>query len=80
MEVLCKRVKNSAERTMLMELLYRFYRITQSEVGSLVGGIDYSAVSQARSRLQRKLEKNQKLKERFERISNDIIDLSRSKV
>jgi len=30
---------------MLMELLYRFCKISQPEIGRLVGGIDYSAVS-----------------------------------
>ena len=47
---ICQRGKRSLERTMLMELLYRFCQISQPEIGMLVGGIDYSAVSQARKR------------------------------
>jgi hypothetical protein len=40
---------------MLMEFLYGFCRIAQPEIGEIVGGIDYSAVSQVRNRLQNKL-------------------------
>jgi hypothetical protein len=35
--------KQSIERSMLMELLYRRCKITQPEIGRLLGGIDYSA-------------------------------------
>ena len=80
-EDICKRGKRSIERAMLMELLYRFCQITQPEIGRLVGGIDYSAVSQARKRLRVRLESEAKLKRRFDsftscgRISNDKIYL-----
>ena len=50
-EDICKRRKRSLERAMLIELLYRFCQVTQPQIGRLVGGIDYSAVSQARKRL-----------------------------
>ncbi len=40
-----------------MELLYRFSQITQPEIGRLADGIDYSAVSQARKRLQVRMER-----------------------
>jgi chromosomal replication initiation ATPase DnaA len=76
----CRRVKNSIERAMLMEFLYRFCRITQPEIGEIVGGIDYSAVSQARNRLQRKLKVDRKLKARFDKIDRKLTDLSRSKI
>ena len=63
-----------------MEFLYRFCHITQPEIGGIVGGIDYSAVSQARSRLQKKFKNNRKLRERFEEINEKLVDLSRSKI
>lgn len=50
-ETLTTKGKQSTERAMLMELLHRFCKITQPEIGRLLGGIDYSAVSQARKRL-----------------------------
>jgi chromosomal replication initiation ATPase DnaA len=46
--------KQSIERSMLMELLYRMCNFTRPEIGRLLGGIDYSAVSQARKRLPKK--------------------------
>lgn len=77
---ICSRGKNSYERAMLMEFLYRFCRITQPEIGALVGGIDYSAVSQARSRLQKRLDGNRKLKIQFDKIGRELAGLSTSKL
>ena len=79
-EDICKRGKNSPERAMLMELLYRFCQITQTEIGKLVGGIDYSAVSQARKRLRTRLGREAKLKKRFDKLSAQMIQLSRIKI
>ncbi|MCL0107207.1 transposase [Thermodesulfovibrionales bacterium] len=79
-EDICRRGKKSIERAMLMELLYRFCRITQPEIGRLVGGIDYSAVSQARKRLQIRLERELELKKRFNKLSSQLLQLSRGKI
>jgi len=79
-EDICRRGRRSLERSMLMELLYRFCQITQPEVGRLVGGIDYSAVSQARRRLQIRLEREPKLRKRFDKLSNHLLQLSRRKI
>ena len=79
-EDICKRGKRSIERAMLMELLYRFCQITQPEIGRLVGGIDYSAVSQARKRLRVRLESEAKLKRRFDGLTDQVIRLSRGKI
>jgi hypothetical protein len=79
-EELCQRGRHSLERSMLMELLYRYGRLSQPEIGRLVGGVDYSAVSQARKRLQIKLEREQKLKKRFKQIARDLSELSRIKI
>jgi len=77
---ICQRGKKSIERAMLMELLYRFCQITQPTIGKLVGGIDYSAVSQARKRLHVKLRKEPKLEKRFSKLSNQFQLLSRGKI
>jgi len=79
-EGICQRGKKSIERALLMELLYRFCRITQPEIGRLVGGIDYSAVSQARNRLQKRLEREPELKKRFEKLTARLLQLSRGKI
>jgi len=77
---ICQRGKQTVERAMLMELLYRFCHLTQPQIGELVGGIDYSAVSQARKRLQLQLEREPKLKEQFVELSNHLLELSRIKI
>lgn len=79
-EEICKRGKKSLERSMLMELLYRFCKISQPEIGKMVGGIDYSGVSQARKRLQIRLEWQPKLKKKFNKISEQLLHLSRLKI
>jgi len=76
----CKRGRNSIERAMLMEFLYRFCRITQPEIGEIVGGIDYSAVSQARHRLRKKLKVDRKLRVKFDEINQKLTDLPRSTI
>ena len=61
-------------------MLYRFSRITQPEIGVLVGGIDYGAVSQARSGLRKRLGKNRKLSTQFIKIGHQLAYFSRSKI
>jgi len=73
----CSKGKNTTDRAILMEMLYRYCKITQPEIGLLVGGIDYSSVSYARKRLRQKLEKNSDLKKRFDMVD---IELSRLKI
>jgi chromosomal replication initiation ATPase DnaA len=65
---------------MLMELLYRLCRITQLEIGKLVGGIDYSAVSQARKRFQQKLAVDKELRKKFFSIQGKLCEMSRVKI
>jgi REP element-mobilizing transposase RayT len=77
---LCKRGKKSVERAMLMEMLYRLCQLTQPEIGKLVGDIDYSAVSQARKRLQIRLKDDTNLKMRFNRLSDQMLQVSRKKI
>jgi hypothetical protein len=74
---ICTRGRNSVERSILMELLYRYCKITQPEIGRLVGGIDYSAVSYARKRLREKMKKDNKIRLLFESVE---VELSRIKI
>ena len=79
-EDICQRGKNSTERAMLMELLYRFCRITQPEIGKLMDGIDYSGVSQSRKRLREKVDCDPELKDRFNKIIKELQHLSSLKI
>jgi chromosomal replication initiation ATPase DnaA len=65
---------------MLMEVLYRYCELTQPEIGRLVGGIDYSAVSQARKRLQIRMEREPKLRKRFDTLTDQFLQKSRIKI
>lgn len=77
---ICRRGKNSVDRAMLMEFLHRFCQISQPEIGRLVGGIDYSAVSQARKRLREKLEIQFELRKKYKTLEAGLMDLSRVKI
>jgi len=79
-EDICRRSKRSIERAMLMELLYRFCKISQPEIGRLVGGINYSAVSRARSRLRSRMEREPELRKRFDELSDRLQQVSRGKI
>ena len=71
-EALCRKGKNAIERAMLMEALYRFCGISQKKIGEVVGGIDYSAVSQARKRLRDRINKDKTVRRRFEYIAASL--------
>jgi putative transposase len=74
---ICRRGRHSLERSILMEYLYRFCRLDQAEIGKLMGGIDYSAVSQARKRLQLRLRQDPGLMKRFAELSERLLQLSK---
>ena len=64
--------KQSTERAMLMEFLYRFCKIAQPEIGKLLGGIDYSSVSLSRKRLQLKIKNEPEWGKKFNQIWNKL--------
>ncbi len=81
-EKFCRLTKTTSEevsrraggikRAMLMEILYRYGRLTQPEIGSMLGGIDYSAVSQARKRFQANMAHDSGLKTEYQRITDEL--------
>lgn len=79
-DALTTKGKQSTERSMLMEMLYRFCKITQPEIGVLLGGIDYSAVSQARKRLREKINNDPAWEKKFNDILTQLGQLSRVKI
>jgi hypothetical protein len=54
--------------------------LIQGEMGRLVGGIDYSAVSSARKRLQIRMEQKLKLRKLFDTLNDQFPQLSRIKI
>ncbi|RPI76213.1 MAG: hypothetical protein EHM45_13645 [Desulfobacteraceae bacterium] len=77
---LLRRGKYSVDRSMLMALLYELCGMTQPEIGKLMGGIDYSAVSQSRKRLRQKCLQEPKLQKRFDQIKFDLVNLPSLKI
>lgn len=75
-EELTSKGKQSPDRAILMELLYRFCKITQPEIGKLLGDVDYSAVSQARKRLHIKMENDPELKRKFNALQVKLRKMS----
>lgn len=71
-EELTSKGKQSTERAILMELLYRICKITQPEIGKILGGIDYSAVSQARKRLRIKIVNEPEWGKKFNKIQGKL--------
>ena len=53
-------------RRIVAELLYKYCEITQVQIGSLLGGIDYVSMHQLRRRLKKKMAENMAVKERYE--------------
>jgi len=75
-EELTKRGRQSTERAMLMEFLYRFCCITQPQIGKLLCDIDYSAVSQTRKRVQLKIQNDPEWGQKFNQIQNELGQMS----
>jgi len=79
-EELTTKGKQSIQRAILMEMLYRLCKITQPEIGRLLGGIDYSAVSQARKRLLIKMQNDPAWGKKISKIRDELVEMSRVKI
>jgi len=78
-ELLDRKTRIKELRQMAMELSYRYSNEKQAEIGAIFG-VDYSTVSQSRTRLKAKLKSNRKLNKQFKQIKEQIINLSISKI
>ncbi|MEO0116915.1 MAG: hypothetical protein ABIK97_05165 [candidate division WOR-3 bacterium] len=62
-------------RGIAAEFLLKFSQLTQNEIGQLLGGIGYSAVSHLRYRMRERLMKDEKLREKFQKIEEQLLAL-----
>ena len=74
-----RKTKYKDLRQMAIELCYRYSNYKQKEIGAIFG-VDYSTVSQSRARLKTKLKSSRKLKKQFQRIQEQIDNLSNTKI
>jgi hypothetical protein len=56
-----------------MELMYRYGKISQEEIGKRFGGLDYNAVRQERKRLRERTQVDRKLRESAHAIEAMLI-------
>jgi len=61
------------KRGILGELLYKYSKLKQKDIGKILGNIDYSAVSKLRIRLKKKMEENGEIKKQFKELERKII-------
>jgi len=73
-----RKIKLKDLRQMVIELSNRYSKFKQKKLGTIFG-VDYSTVSQSRSRLKAKLKSSRKLKKQFHRIQEQIDKLSNTK-
>jgi len=67
-ELFVERYKNGVIRGILSEMLYRYSGLKETEIGELLGDVDYSAVNRLRSRMSKKIDKDEKIKVKFEKV------------
>lgn len=65
--------KDGIKRGILSELLYKYSKLKQKDIGRILGNIDYSAVSKLRIRLKKKMEENGEIKKQFKELERKII-------
>jgi hypothetical protein len=72
-DLVCRRVRgNGLVRGIAAESLYQFSALTQSMIGSLLGGIDYGGVHQLRRRLAKTIEQDIKARKRFDEVEREL--------
>jgi hypothetical protein len=70
--VLELRGTNGLLRGIVAELLYKYSDITQAEIGQLLGGIDYMAVSLLRKRLRAKMDQDKEIRKKYNELEARI--------
>ena len=71
-EPLTARGRNSIERGLAMEAVYRCCGLTQPQIGKLFGGVDYSTVSVSRKRFLERMERDKRLRNTFTRTMKEL--------
>jgi REP element-mobilizing transposase RayT len=72
-DLACRWVRgNGVVRGIAAELLYQFSALTQSMIGSLLGGIDYGGVHQLRRRLVKTIEQNTIARKKYEDVEREL--------
>ena len=68
-----KRTGHRDERGVVLELMYRHGQLSQAEIGKLMGGLDYTAVSRERKRLRERMAEDRGLRKAVEEIEMSLL-------
>jgi putative transposase len=71
-ESLSVRLGNGENRGIVAELLYRYSALSQKEIGRLLGGINYTAVSMLRHRVKKAMRNETRIREKYERAEKRL--------
>jgi putative transposase len=69
------RLGNGINRGIVAELLYRYSSLSQQEIGNILGGINYTAVSMLRHRLKIKMNQEKKIKALYDKAEQSLLAL-----
>ncbi|MGB3342046.1 MAG: transposase [bacterium] len=75
-EDLQKRYFNSDTRGIVSDLLHKYSDLNQVEIGKLLGGIDYTAVSKLRVRLRQRMLRDKRVRASYQRAETRLRELS----
>ena len=74
-ECLKVRRSNGVERGIAAEILYKFCDITETKIGTILGGIDYGAVYLLRRRFREKMAKDKTLSKKYKEIEEVMMNV-----
>ena len=72
-QLIGKRTGYRDERAVAMELMYRHGRVSQAEIGNVLGKLDYTSVSRERKRLRERIEKKSALRKALREIETKLV-------
>jgi len=76
----CRRGQRTDGRLLLQELLYRYCDLTGTEIGVLMGGLDYATISHCRAELRSRMEQDGRLAEKLEKLAVRIAKKAKGKI
>ncbi len=76
-EVIAQPNSKGKIRGIAAEFLLKFCQLTQNEIGKILGGIGYSAISHLRYRMREKMKSDKNLTAAFQQIEKKLIGLAR---
>jgi len=71
-ENILARLGDGVVRGIVSDLLYSYSNLTQAEIGKLLGGIDYTGVSQLRRRLKKRMAEEKRIVGQYKKVEHEV--------